>query len=129
MKNTVYIRKPYERQRSTLKNDKPSVTDQSFGNDTDINNIIAKFSRTGEMPPTTKPAGQYADVTGLQADLTQLIEDSSAAILQLEKEKREQEQYLKSENANKIKAMEDKIAELQSQATNADNQPVAPPTD
>lgn len=49
-----------------------SVTDTSFGNDTDVNNIVARFKRTGEMPePTQEPC--YQDVTGLQGDLTELL--------------------------------------------------------
>lgn len=52
-----------------------SCTDTSFGNDTDINNIVERFHRTGHLPieAETRPA-HYADVTELQEDLDVLIE-------------------------------------------------------
>jgi len=48
-----------------------SRTDTSHGNDTDINNIIARFERTGYLPPATEQP-QYGDCTELQQDLTTL---------------------------------------------------------
>lgn len=52
-----------------------SATDTSMGNDTDINNIVARFDRTGILPSaTTQPI--YADVTALQGELTELINEA-----------------------------------------------------
>lgn len=36
-----------------------------------MNNIIARYERTGQLPPS-RQVPQYADVTGLQGDLTDL---------------------------------------------------------
>lgn len=43
----------------------PSLTVQSHRDSANINNIIARFQRTGELPPATKPA-QYADISSVQ---------------------------------------------------------------
>lgn len=48
-----------------------SMTDRSSGNETNINNIVARFARTGYLPPATEQP-QYGDVTDLQQDLTTL---------------------------------------------------------
>jgi len=75
------IRKPYERVRSQIRYEGDrgnSVTDRSFGNDTDVNKIVARFARTGEIPEGNQ--GQYADVTGLQGELTDLIGESREAL-------------------------------------------------
>lgn len=52
-----------------------SMTHQSHAESCDINNIIRQFDRTGVLPvPTRTP--QYADVSNLNRDLTELMEES-----------------------------------------------------
>lgn len=82
---------PYEYTQSTVRmpngprvreiviNDEPSNTQDSFGNDTDINTIMARFERTGILPPNTAEP-QYADVVDLQGDLTEIHQRSMEAI-------------------------------------------------
>lgn len=106
------IRNPYDRVRTPIEFYKESTTDTSFGNDTDVNNIIKRFHRTGVMPEP-RGEGQYADVTGLQGDLTEQINKSREAIAELNEKQREYEQNQKNENANKIKELEEKLAALQ----------------
>lgn len=69
-----YIQRWYSKTRQTAQVADETCTDTSFGNDTDINNIVERFQRTGHLPvePETRPA-QYADVTELQEDLDVLI--------------------------------------------------------
>lgn len=55
-----------------------SSVQQGFGEQTNINEIVKRFQRTGFMPPQREPI--YADVTGLQGDLTELIERSRETI-------------------------------------------------
>lgn len=43
----------------------PSLTKQSFAADTDINNIIARFEKTGMIEHVNKVAPFYGDVSGL----------------------------------------------------------------
>ena len=121
------VRKPYERERLQISTDKPSVVDTSHGNDTDVNNIVARFKRTGQMPPVPHPgapgSGQYADVTGLQKDLTELVEESREALEKAEEIKREYEKTKQDENANKITALESEIAALKA---NQEDPPDAP---
>lgn len=45
-----------------------SRTDQSFGEQCDINNIIKRFTITGELPPSNGN-GYFADVTLIPEDL------------------------------------------------------------
>ena len=124
------IRSPYNRTRTPLDfSHEPSVTDTSFGNETDVNNIVARFARTGEIP---KPPGsdqcQYADVTGLQKDLTTLIAESNAALDQLKKEQQqnnEKQQREITENAIKAQQLEKM---LQEQKESLDASPDQPPS-
>lgn len=75
-----------------------SCTDTSFGNDTDINNIVARFKRTGKLPegPQTRPI--YADVTALQGDLAEMITRSAELRAELE-EAQHQHQEQKAQQA------------------------------
>ena len=66
------IRKPWERHRTEPPRSDHQVVDRSFGNDTDINKIVARFARTGEMPPDPG-RGSFEDVTNLQGDLTEML--------------------------------------------------------
>lgn len=105
------IRQPYHRERTPINFEGyESVTDTSHGNDTDVNNIVARFSRTGHLPkPETAP--QYADVSGLQGDLTDLINQSREAIESLQEQDRENEKI----KQNKIKENAEKLKELEAQ--------------
>lgn len=58
----------------------PSMTQQSHSDQTDVNAIVARFERTGQMPIGNRGQGQYADVTGLQGDLCELAMRSAADI-------------------------------------------------
>lgn len=74
------IRKPYTRTRSVLSFEGvDSVTDGSFGNDTDVNKIIARCRRTGEALPDVGP-GQFTDCTNLQKDLAVLINEAKQTL-------------------------------------------------
>lgn len=55
-----------------------SATEQSHKDLTDINNIVQRFQRTGELPPQRE--GQYADVTPLQGDFQERIEFAKGVI-------------------------------------------------
>jgi len=70
------IKKPWQRSRLIVDLEGQEFkVDTSFGNDTDVNNIVQRFQRTGVMPNEEQKArGQYADVTNLQEDLTGLLD-------------------------------------------------------
>lgn len=78
------LRKPWERERSITEFEGESQTDTSSGNDTDVNHIVARFARTGQLPPATRE-GYFGDVTHLQGDLTEMIERGKAAQKELER--------------------------------------------
>ena len=77
------IRGPFEDLRVVTTVEGESMTDDSHGNDTDVNNIIRRFDRTGQLP-TGRGEGQFADVAGLNEDLTVLISRSREALDELE---------------------------------------------
>lgn len=43
----------------------PSKTDQSFQKECDVNNIIAKYKKTGQLTHLNKRQGVYADISDL----------------------------------------------------------------
>lgn len=65
-------------------NDGESMTQQSHFDQTDVNAIVARFDRTGQLPPA-RQAPVYGDVTGLQGDLTDRINQSRDTISIAEK--------------------------------------------
>lgn len=78
------IQRWWQRNRVTSKVGTESVTDTSFGNDTDINKIVERFARTGRMPdgPTQQP--YYGDVTHMQDDLSVLLQKTETGRKALE---------------------------------------------
>lgn len=102
------IRAPYMRERVTYDlTGQEDRTDRSFGNDTDINKIVARFTRHPEEMP--EAGGQYADVTSLQDDLSTLINKSREAM----QEYRAAEAALEAKQAEMIAANAEKAAELE----------------
>ena len=75
-KKRPIIKKPWQRNRLIVDLEGQEFkVDTSFGNDTDVNNIVKRFQRTGVMPEAENAdKGQFADVTNLQEDLTGLLE-------------------------------------------------------
>lgn len=58
--------------------DDPSLTDQSFTDECDINNVILRFAGTGELPPRRNEAiGEYLDVSEV-GDLHQALNTARA---------------------------------------------------
>ncbi len=66
------VRLPWQRDRELTPGGGESTTDQSAAAETDVNAIVARFKRTGELPPAQKQ-GIYTDVTHLQGDLTERL--------------------------------------------------------
>lgn len=60
-------------------NTEPSKTDQSFKSDCDIQEIIAKFRKTGQVTHLNKKQGIYADVSQIPDLLgaTMIVQDAS----------------------------------------------------
>ena len=95
-----YIKKPWERHREHPDlGDNVSMTDKSAGNDTDVNKIVARFSRTGQLPEG-QGQGQFADVTHLQGDLAEMLDRGKDAAKELE-ELRKKDELTKAEQAEK----------------------------
>lgn len=56
-----------------------SKTKQSHRDSTDINNIIAQFDRTGQLPQARRQ-GYYGDVSGMNDDLGVLMQQSQETL-------------------------------------------------
>lgn len=69
------VRRPWERLRVQSVPQGETRTLDSFVDQTDINKIIKRFDRTGYLPENTR-VPQFGDVTGLQGDLTERINES-----------------------------------------------------
>lgn len=105
------IRKPYERHSSVFKRQGESMTDRSHGNETDVNRIVARFTRTGELPPGKGP-GQFADVTNLQGDLDSMIikgRETAAELDNLSKEQKNKEKQQLKEKLQRLKELEERL--------------------
>jgi len=102
------IRKPWQRDR--VVNDMnygESVTDTSLGNDTDVNKIVARFARTGTLPETPHTGqGQYADVCGLQGDLTDMINKKTEALAELKTLQAEEQKQKNQQINQKLQELE-----------------------
>lgn len=79
---TRIIRNAYQTVRSVTEILGESKVQATVGNDTDVNRIMERFTRTGIMPqPTETP--QYADVTALQGDPQEILQRGKEAEIQL----------------------------------------------
>lgn len=108
------VRKPMSRERLVTVVQGESKTDTSFGNETNINKIIARFTRTGILPSSER-VPQYADVTGLQKDLTTLVNEGKEAservkAAQTQKTKDEREKQIAEQNQ-----LRERVKQLESQ--------------
>lgn len=63
------------RKRAQTKTTKPTLTDQSQADETNINKIIARYRITGRAPGKTQEP-MYGDFVGFPKDLREMIETS-----------------------------------------------------
>lgn len=68
---------PNKRRRVVLVNKDPSKTDPSWAAETEANNVIAKYMKTGQFPQANR-VGSYADMTEI-GDLHSAMEKVRAA--------------------------------------------------
>lgn len=74
-----HIRSPFYRERFPTLSVGVSMTHQSHASSCDVNKIVERYARTGDLPPpSTQPV--FADVTSLQGDLTELYARSARTI-------------------------------------------------
>lgn len=74
------VRPPYDRPK-LLTRVGPSRTHQSFRDETRIQSVYERFTRTGVMPHEDRRASaRYEDVSHLNRDLTELVAESSQTI-------------------------------------------------
>lgn len=118
------VRKYYEPYRVVTKTGGESATDTSFGNDTNINRIIARFKRDGESIKPPEPGTlNYEDVTGLQGDLTETIQRAKDAQIELEKLQAKANQEAAAEAAADKKLFQELKAEKAKAAAQAASSP------
>ena len=75
---TCFVRRWYDRLRLQTLFEGESMTVQSEKDLTDINNIVARFDRTGELPPGRE--GVFGDVTHLNKPFQEIIDDADRII-------------------------------------------------
>lgn len=112
-----YIRKPFERVRTYTIIAGESMTQQSHAETCDINNIIRRFDNTGVLPPA-KHEAQYADVTGLQIDLTEAYNRATETIATAESDIAKYNADLENKSKQKQLDIEQEIKQIKEQLTN-----------
>lgn len=105
------VRHPAERMEVITVIEGESAVHADQGNDTDINRIVERFRRTGEMPPGNGK-GVYMDVSPLQQDLTEIMQKGQQAREQLiqmqaEQEAKAQTQKQQTETENEPEKQDD----------------------
>lgn len=73
------VRPPWCRVRRVTVFEGETRTQQAHKDQTDVNAIVERFHRTGQLP-LPKGTPQYGDVTSLQVDLTEALARSSEVI-------------------------------------------------
>lgn len=96
----MVIRRPFDRVRCSIDEFDESRTAQSEKDETDINNIVKKFTRTKKLPEE-RAGAQYADVSGLNQDLTSLYNLQKQVMGDIARLQREQERQ--SQNNDEIR--------------------------
>lgn len=114
------VRHPFERVRTPTIIHGESMTHQSHADSCDINNIIRKFDRTGVLPPSTRPE-QYADVTGLQGDLTERINSSREILDKAGRAVDQKQREVKEKEKSRVAELEAKVKELEAKADGGDS--------
>lgn len=102
---------PLERRSLAFYTVGESMTRQSEKASADVNAIVERFARTGQLPPNIKQP-IYDDVTGLQVDLTEAYNASIATRTQYESD---------------IKVFNEKQAAAAATAAQAAQTPPSPP--
>jgi len=77
----IIEKRPNGTKRVATLNEQPSMTDQSFKDEVNVNNIINKFNRTGQISHLAKKSGMYADLStieDLHSSLTQVVQAQEA---------------------------------------------------
>lgn len=73
--NPRIVRRPWERTRVSFTCEGESKTQQSHRDSVDVNAIVARFDRTGQLPPG-RIDPQYGDVSDMNRPYAELIEQS-----------------------------------------------------
>lgn len=110
--STAEVRHPLSRHRVVACVSGESATDRSHRDAVNINNIIARFDRTGILPGPGSRVAQYGDVTHLQGDLTEMLEFSRTTLDSAGKVLEESNQRAASMKDDKIKELENQISQL-----------------
>lgn len=77
----AYIRKPMDTSiKVTSDPVGESKTHQSFREETDINVIMDRFQRTGQLPPSRQREPQYMDVSELNKPLSDVINQTAETL-------------------------------------------------
>ena len=79
--NKVIVRRADGSRRVYTRNDEPSMTQQQFKDECDVNNIMAKYRKTGELYHLARKQGVFADVSQITDYQTMLnqVHDAKAA--------------------------------------------------
>lgn len=103
-----------------------SKTQQSHRDSVDVNSIVKRFDRTGQLPPPRMEA-QYGDVSGLNRPYAELIEESRQVLDKTGQFVEERDEKEKAAKLAQAEAEQKELAELRAQK--AAKKSDTPPTD
>ncbi|AZL82952.1 internal scaffolding protein [Apis mellifera associated microvirus 25] len=75
---TIITRRPNGTKRIQTINEEPSKTEQSFQKECDVNEIIRKYMKTGQITHMARNQGSYADVSEIPDLHSAMIQVSQA---------------------------------------------------
>jgi len=87
----IITRRPNGSRRVQTINTIPSKTDQQYGDETDVNQIVEKYMRTGELSHTRNQQGVYADTSEIPDLLgaTLIVQEANEKFAELPADVRE----------------------------------------
>lgn len=122
-----FVRHWHERERVVTPVFGESLTHQSFADESDINRIVRRYYDDGVLPTApSKPV--FADVTTLQVDLTDAINNSKATVEKATQGLAAANKKRKAEKAEQAKKDAEDLARFRQQQKDLDLASGAPPS-
>jgi len=118
IRNQMHTTHPEQRKYVDLSRQEKKVDDSS-GNDTDVNRIVERFARTGEMPPMNQSNASYMDASQF-GDLAEVITKGQEAQATLDKLQAQQTAKAAQQAAENAKELE-RLRERESASSESDN--------
>lgn len=107
------IRKPWHQETVHRDCGAEILTQQSHAEQTDINYIVARFQRTGELPPNPRgQEGKYVDCTPYAEDLTEAYNSATQRLEEAGRELAQSKEAKRKADEEQTRLLNEELAEL-----------------